>query len=499
MDFTRPHVLVVDDDDRFASALVDSLNEAGLAAEPESDPAKVLALVANGTYDVALVDLIMPQISGTDLAGKITIASPDTQVVILTGHADLDSAVESMRQGAFLYLRKDRLDTAELAQTLQHAAARARLTQEKRELLVSLQDSRDLLETLNDFTLALASEADPGRLLFTLGEAAGRITRAEASRALLFGPTHAEGLLVTGAAGEAAEILEGTRLKPGEGITPMVAEQQKTIVLSDPREHPLYTPRCDALTATKPGYMCAPLHHGLAFGALTVAGARRGVFEAEHERALTRLATHAAAALDNALQRERAANFFTHVSNMLVTLLDGLDVSYTGHSRKVAALTDLLTRRMGLTERERRVIHFGGLLHDIGKMRLGLDILGSRTVLTPAQRTAVRGHPALGVEILRPITLWEEILPIVQCHHERWDGKGYPNGLSEDAIPLGARVVAIAEVFDAMRRGVPYPPGRTVDEALQEIAANGGSQFDAKLVHLFVAAVKDHRAEIANL
>jgi HD-GYP domain-containing protein (c-di-GMP phosphodiesterase class II) len=86
----------------------------------------------------------------------------------------------------------------------------------------------------------------------------------------------------------------------------------------------------------------------------------------------------------------------------------------------------------------------------------------------------------------------------VQCHHERWDGKGYPNGLSREAIPLGARVVALAEVFDAMRRGVPHPPGRTLDEALQEIAAMAGSQFDAKLAHLFVAEVNEHRAEIAD-
>jgi FixJ family two-component response regulator len=220
MEFKRPHVLVVDDDSQFASALVDSLNEAGLDAEPGSDPAKVLALVANGTYDVAVVDLIMPQISGTDLAGKIALASPDTQVVILTGHADLESAVESMRQGALLFIRKDRLETAELAQTLQHAAARARSTQENRELVASLQHSRDLLETLNDLTSALASEADPGRLLFTLGEAARRMTRAEASRALLLGPTHAEGLLVTAAAGEAAASWRERASSPVKGSRP---------------------------------------------------------------------------------------------------------------------------------------------------------------------------------------------------------------------------------------------------------------------------------------
>jgi HD-GYP domain-containing protein (c-di-GMP phosphodiesterase class II) len=91
------------------------------------------------------------------------------------------------------------------------------------------------------------------------------------------------------------------------------------------------------------------------------------------------------------------------------------------------------------------------------------------------------------VELLKPITLWEDILPLIQTHHERWDGNGYPSGLGGEDIPLGARVIAVAESFDAMTRGYPGRPPRTPEQALAELQACAGSQFDPRIVRLFVA------------
>jgi putative nucleotidyltransferase with HDIG domain len=191
-------------------------------------------------------------------------------------------------------------------------------------------------------------------------------------------------------------------------------------------------------------------------------------------------------AVDNALQRERSLNFFAHVSNLLVGVLDGMDVHYPGHSRRVAAFSDMVSRRLGMNDEERRQIHFAGLLHDIGKIRLDLSILTNDGKATPEQWRQIRRHPELGVEVLRPITVWEDVLPIILAHHERWDGKGYPRGLAGDEIPRGARIVAVAEVFDAISRPGPHVPERTIDQALAEIQRCAGTQFDPEIAQLFV-------------
>jgi putative nucleotidyltransferase with HDIG domain len=171
-------------------------------------------------------------------------------------------------------------------------------------------------------------------------------------------------------------------------------------------------------------------------------------------------------------------------------------VHYPGHSHRVAAFSDLVSRRLGLSDEERRQVHFGGLLHDIGKIRIDAEILSAEGKLTPDQARELQRHPEYGAEILRPITLWENILPVILAHHERWDGKGYPRGLAGKEIPIGARIVAVAEVFDVISRPGPHVPSRTVEQALAEIERCGGTQFDPEVARLFVEEHRLHADDI---
>jgi putative nucleotidyltransferase with HDIG domain len=487
MEPPRPRVIVVDDDIAFSSALAESIVRIGFDAVAESDPARVLALVSSATIDVALVDLVMPTISGTELAGKIALASPDTRVLILTGQPDLDSAIEGIHQGVLDYLRKDEMRVEDLRPLLRHAADRAWLARENRELMRRLSDSNGLLEALNDLATALTTEFDPRRLLVRVVESARDLCKAKRARALLLEQTGSSGYVVIEAAGDGADLLKGVRLGAGEGIAAQAVASGDVVSLAHARDSAHYSARVDELDAERPGFACAALHRGLALGTLCVAGARSGeLFSPASLMTVQRLAAHAAVAIDGALQHERTLNFFTHTCDLLVTLLDGMDVHYAGHSRRVAALADMMTRRLGMSDEERRHIHFGALLHDIGKMRIDLEVLGTSATLTERQRQAMREHPRLGVEILRPIALWQEVLSIIHYHHERWDGGGYPFAIGGEDIPLGARVVAVAEVFEAMLRGVPRPPGRTPEQALVEVEAMAGSQFDPRIARLFV-------------
>jgi HD-GYP domain-containing protein (c-di-GMP phosphodiesterase class II) len=144
---------------------------------------------------------------------------------------------------------------------------------------------------------------------------------------------------------------------------------------------------------------------------------------------------------------------------------------------------------------ERRNIHFAALLHDMGKLLIPAEVLQSTTYHNDAERDLLRRHPALAVELLKPIAAWEEILPMIHAHHERWDGKGYPLGIAGEAIPLGARIIAVAEVFDAMIRRRAHGAPRTAAEALVELEAFAGTQFDPKIVRLFVAEYRQGGGE----
>jgi putative nucleotidyltransferase with HDIG domain len=261
-------------------------------------------------------------------------------------------------------------------------------------------------------------------------------------------------------------------------------------------DHPSFSHRCDELPAVDGGFLAAPLRHGRVFGALQVAGHGGDDFGPEDQETLMSLARAGAVALENALAHEAAHNFFVHVSDLLVSVLDSMDVHYPQHSRYVAAYSDMVSRRLGMSNEQRRSIHYAALLHDIGKIKLDPKLLRHVGAISDEQRLELQEHPTLGVEVLRPITMWEDVLPIVHAHHERWDGKGYPRGLAGEDIPIGARVVAVAEVFDAISRPTPHTPKRSVDEALAELERCAGTQFDPLMVKLFVSEYREHGDQI---
>ena len=492
MDDPKPRIIVVDDDQSFGSMVSEVLRDKGYAATFFSDPQAALVEIGAGDFSVAVLDLQMPGLGGIDLAARIRASSPDTQVLILTGHADLDSAIEGLHHGIFDYLSKQSMRLSKLEHSVQEATEKWRLARENRALVRRLTDSNRLLGALLEVGASLAEEAHVDRVLERLVSSSRDLCGAAAARAILFEGVHGGGFVIEFAAGDGSEAIRGARVQAEEGIAGLVAGTGETLRAESARDHPRYSPRSDDLGADRPGFLCAPLRHGSVVGAVMVAGARDGRFGDDAFEALSLIARQASVSIENALHHERSVNFFTHASNLLVSILDRLDSFAPGHSHAVAALASMVTRRMGMSEAERRTVHFAALLHDIGKLGLEPALLRGEGSFTPQRAVEMREHPALGLKILRPITLWEDILPIIHAHHERWDGKGYPTGLGGEDIPLGARIVSVVESFDAMTRRKPYGRPRTPEEGLAELEACAGTQFDPRIVRLFVAEYRRH-------
>lgn len=195
------------------------------------------------------------------------------------------------------------------------------------------------------------------------------------------------------------------------------------------------------------------------------------------------------ARIRNVLQRtgrgprmERAHDAVVALSNAV----EAKDVDLKDHCRYMAYRAARLAAFVGLRDRDLESVAHGALLHDVGKIAIPRPLLHKVGPLVSAEWRELRRHPEIGARICGPLDVAHEIAPIIRHHHERWDGSGYPDGLSGERIPLGARIVALADAYDVMVRGRAYQPARSHRSAAMELIRCSGTQFDPALVPLFI-------------
>jgi len=174
---------------------------------------------------------------------------------------------------------------------------------------------------------------------------------------------------------------------------------------------------------------------------------------------------------------------------MLSTLCRAIEARdpYTrGHSARVTAIAEAIARRLGWDEKRLALLRVGGPLHDVGKLGVSDEVLAKPGRLDEEELAQIREHPKLGARLLLRVVALRGALPYVLYHHERWDGGGYPSGRAGEQIPLEARVLAVADAFDAMTSDRPYRPALERDEALAEVVRCSGTQFDPEIVRIFL-------------
>jgi HD-GYP domain-containing protein (c-di-GMP phosphodiesterase class II) len=186
------------------------------------------------------------------------------------------------------------------------------------------------------------------------------------------------------------------------------------------------------------------------------------------------------------LHQELSGMLFNTVRG-LVAAIDAKDEYTRGHSERVYHLSRLIAGRLDLDAEQNRLLSWAALLHDVGKIAIDSDILNKPGRLTDEEYAAIKTHPARGCRVLEPIPQLREILPAIRHHHERWDGRGYPDGLRSEEIPLHARILAIADTYDAIVSTRAYRRARTPEFALEEISRGAGIQFDPAIVPVFLA------------
>jgi HD-GYP domain-containing protein (c-di-GMP phosphodiesterase class II) len=208
-------------------------------------------------------------------------------------------------------------------------------------------------------------------------------------------------------------------------------------------------------------------------------------------------ATQAAIAIDNArlfenLQRTNAELILAYDTTLegWSRALELHDHTTSEQSDRIADMTTRLARELGVSDYDEIHIRRGAILHDIGKMGVPDDILNKMGPLSEEEWEIMRCHPTYAYDLLSPISYLRPALDIPYCHHERWDGKGYPVGLKGEQIPLAARIFSVVDVWDSMLSDRPYRDALSEDEVLRYIELNAGTQFDPTAVDAFLNLVQ---------
>ncbi len=222
--------------------------------------------------------------------------------------------------------------------------------------------------------------------------------------------------------------------------------------------------------------------HGERVGEVAAGGDAGRVFTDEDVDRTRRLVDQAAVALNEVRLRRELAEMSWEALRALANTIDAKSQWTSGHSQRLTDLAVLLGQDLDLSAKDLDTLHRGGLLHDIGKIGVPATLLDLPHGLNAEQRAVMQSHTVIGARILEPIRAFQAMIPIVLHHHEHWDGNGYPDGLAGDEIPELARVLSVADVFDAMVSERPYRSAMAPDEVLDSIVSDSGTQFEPRVV-----------------
>jgi len=230
---------------------------------------------------------------------------------------------------------------------------------------------------------------------------------------------------------------------------------------------------------------------------ITIGRSRTNVFSTEDITQARQMADQVAVALSNTTLIEELDTLNWGTIKALARTVDAKSSWTAGHSTRVTNMALKIGSASGLSPNKLNELHRAALLHDIGKVGIPVAILDKPGALDDEEYDMIKKHPSIGARILEPIASYKEIIPMVLQHHERYDGKGYPDGLSKDEIDIGARILAVADVFDAIKSDRPYRKGMALERVIDIITEEAGRQFDPDVVDAFLTVMKQDKTRAA--
>lgn len=477
--------VVVDDDPMVRAIVCEVLSSHGFEVEEVADGNGVAECLRRSRVDVLVSDVVMPGLSGLDVISMARRMSPNTSTILMTGDRSLETVRGATRCGADDYLPKPFGEGDLLASVQAALAHRAKEREEARQreladlyrLSQDVQDAEDpwAMLRLAATTAMVQTESDVGCLAVV---ADGKLWPFAVGRAVLEG---------------------GARALPEEDLIAICAQRQSSLVLSQIRAHPLAGTVGDirrygscVLGPVSELLVCPMTVRKREVGAIAMGRytADRPYTRSDYQL-ISVLAAQCGLMLRNAALLEDLQRAYVGTVQSMARTVEARDKYTHGHSRRVSELCLKIARKMDLGGEEVEHLRIAANLHDIGKLSVPDVVLNKPGKLTEEEWQAVRLHPVIGAKVLAPADFLSTVRPLVLHHHERWDGKGYPEHLSRCELDALSNILIVADAWDAMTSDRPYRPALSTQAALQEIERGAGSQFQPEVAAALLSLYAD--------
>jgi PAS domain S-box-containing protein len=436
-----PNILIVDDEARMRTSLARLLRNTGYASDQASGGKEACGLISEKSYDLLLLDLMMPDMGGLEVMEYVQNHSPKTLVIILTGFASAESAVDCLKKGAYDYLKKP-FEVEELTRRVEHALDQKRLQLEEEELHLQRDYFQQLFENSPDAIVLLDAE--------------DHILKVNRSFENLFQYTSSEIEMRS-----LNEVIVPENMRPEADQLSQKAQSMGSVQKESRRR------RKDGrlVDVSILGY---PIQHK---------DRQIGVYGIYSDITQRKRSEEQ---LQGTLEKLRKAMGAT-ISAMAATV-EVRDPYTAGHQQRVANLARAIAQTIGLGAEEVDGIRMAGAIHDLGKITVPAEILSKPGRITDVEFSLIKTHPLIAYDILKEIDFPWPVANIVYQHHERLDGSGYPQGLSGDQICLEARIISVADSVEAIASHRPYRPALGLDTALEWITEKRGLFYDNRVV-----------------
>jgi putative nucleotidyltransferase with HDIG domain len=500
------------------------LSDEGYYVDTATGGREALSMVKRTSYDLLVTDIKMPQMDGFELMRNVKELDDDMAVVVITGYATMDTAVQALREGADDYVTKPfklreikdvvsrALEKTELkiknAQLLEDLEAANEELKSHRDVLknqveevsenlqqVNLQLRRRVkeLETLNEVGRLAASELDMERLLRSCANKVAEKLSVERASVLLI---EGDWLVLKACSGFSEGNSIGCRQPVGCGLSGYVASKGEGILVNDARNDGRFDLQRDG-KYIKSSCVCVPMvYNQERLGVICAADkCNGGVFGKCDYDLLRTMATQVSPAIENARLYQELEESAVAMVRAFVASLEAKDPYLSGHSKRVTQYAGAIGEVMDLDAEEKSVLERASQLHDIGKIGVPDLILNKPSSLSSDEFAVIQQHPTLGADILKPLDFMKSVRPAIKGHHERPDRAGYPERRAWKDVPLAGKIIGVADAFDAMTSARPYRPPLSPEDARSEIVAFRNKQFDSNVADAFCDVVFQNKIQ----
>ncbi|MCU0576511.1 MAG: response regulator [Desulfobacterota bacterium] len=467
-------VLIVDDDPGIRETISQLIEDLGYGCDTAPDGPDALAMMDSRSYLCVFTDIMMPKMTGLELIKKIKARDVSLPIIVITGYASLEIAIDAMKCGASDFLPKP-FKMSQIQLLLSKVKREKSLLEQNRRFSDALQLHR-IIDNLQ------GQLEDKNKEISSLQAISEKIISLKGIRDLVGAIVDVSKQLL-----ENAEVM----FYPLNRTTQMLMDTnggQERLIQEDLLEGRIVRFDNTPLHGGRDFQTIFPLMiEGQVFGTLDIK--TDTVLGDEKEGKILYLLHRSAERMENvALYEGLYENMLSTLKGM-AKILDARDPHTSQHSTRVTNFSMAVANIINLSEEEKDVLYIAASLHDIGKVGIPDSILLKKGKLTDEEFMIIKKHPDIGADILKQLPPMARETEIIRYHHERFDGRGYPAGISGQEIPLLSRIITIADSYDAMTSDRPYRNGLSVDKAIEEIIRCTGNQFDPELAQIFIHKV----------